>query len=546
MPRRTNGVVLRAAMAALLLGACETAPFDAASAPPAPAPRANRVLAQVHMEFDPATRTVRHTILPAGGPAADRPGAIAAAELVNQHLTASNTTCDACSNGVTGPHTISVTLTPKDVLLANLKVRDPVCVRNCTVTSTTTQPATLPEVSGPPDPFRVSVTVNVPKNESFRVTFDVEGEPVEVTLCLLGVSFLDDHAIHDEMPTTMRMIEDPVWSKPTCEGAVEKNEPVAYTRGGVPRLMAALEVKITPQLQQPLKAALWVDGGQYPLRFDVPETDLPGAGGPLSLTLDAAGPLNNVVHVIDKLQLKWGFRLEKLPNGPDVEFATSSHLVYVLFGTPKANLYLTPLDHTTRGADGQADEVQVVGAVWREFTDQTVKKRRLDPTTGNVTETETLGYYKTGEHCTATTTAILLLTRDGKCGAWARYLRDAFAIHGIASETVKVVPKYPDADLLVHSYTFEGNGTDCPAGWPVGTAVATYGVAGQGNLDPPSAFPDHGLVLYNKKFYDPSYGTGPFDNLLDWERKSIAGYKLQSSECYRIDDFDEPEMMIAQ
>ena len=57
--------------------------------------------------------------------------------------------------------------------------------------------------------------------------------------------------------------------------------------------------------------------------------------------------------------------------------------------------------------------------------------------------------------------------------------------------------------------------------WPV------PGVSGQNNPDPPTDFPNHMIVRIGNKYYDPSYGTGPFDSQLDWEKASIVGVGQQ-------------------
>ena len=42
-----------------------------------------------------------------------------------------------------------------------------------------------------------------------------------------------------------------------------------------------------------------------------------------------------------------------------------------------------------------------------------------------------------------------------------------------------------------------------------------------------AAFADHVLVKYAGKYYDPSYGTGPFDSVVRWEDDSVDGYGVQ-------------------
>jgi hypothetical protein len=46
-------------------------------------------------------------------------------------------------------------------------------------------------------------------------------------------------------------------------------------------------------------------------------------------------------------------------------------------------------------------------------------------------------------------------------------------------------------------------------------------------ISPLGAFGDHALVRYDGKYYDPSYGTGPFDSLVEWEDASIDGFGVQ-------------------
>jgi hypothetical protein len=61
------------------------------------------------------------------------------------------------------------------------------------------------------------------------------------------------------------------------------------------------------------------------------------------------------------------------------------------------------------------------------------------------------------------------------------------------------------------------------------TATDGTGVAGQGNSDPLAVFHDHALVEYGSKFYDPSYGTGPFSTILAWEVASVNGVGVHFS-----------------
>ena len=53
------------------------------------------------------------------------------------------------------------------------------------------------------------------------------------------------------------------------------------------------------------------------------------------------------------------------------------------------------------------------------------------------------------------------------------------------------------------------------------------GIPGQNNANPKSTFANHIVVEIGGKIYDPSYGTGPFNNLLAWEDASVAGFTMR-------------------
>jgi hypothetical protein len=61
--------------------------------------------------------------------------------------------------------------------------------------------------------------------------------------------------------------------------------------------------------------------------------------------------------------------------------------------------------------------------------------------------------------------------------------------------------------------------------WDMTTSPPTdlFGIPGQGNPDPPSAFADHCVVRYGGWLYDPSYGK-KWPSLLGWEDGSLDGF----------------------
>ena len=91
--------------------------------------------------------------------------------------------------------------------------------------------------------------------------------------------------------------------------------------------------------------------------------------------------------------------------------------------------------------------------------------------------------------------------------SWTELLQQALQAQGVAGvETVCVVP-------------------------PPGCAgfVMRAGLRAQGNAHPPRYYVNHALVEWDRNFYDPSYGNGPYrgatetDAIAAWRRSTVAG-----------------------
>lgn len=53
------------------------------------------------------------------------------------------------------------------------------------------------------------------------------------------------------------------------------------------------------------------------------------------------------------------------------------------------------------------------------------------------------------------------------------------------------------------------------------------GVEGQNNDSPPTDYPNHVIVQVADSYFDPSYGTGPFETQHEWEKASLEGVGQQ-------------------
>ena len=83
--------------------------------------------------------------------------------------------------------------------------------------------------------------------------------------------------------------------------------------------------------------------------------------------------------------------------------------------------------------------------------------------------------------------------------------------------------------MLVKNWSFVGGGQApqfSPYNWVKannGDLIEGTGIEAQGNADPRSVFIDHYIVKCGGKFFDPSYGGGPFNGQDEWENSSLAG-----------------------
>ena len=142
-------------------------------------------------------------------------------------------------------------------------------------------------------------------------------------------------------------------------------------------------------------------------------------------------------------------------------------------------------------------------------------------------------------------TPYLIENGDGRCGAWARLFVDVIRAQGYdLGEDVFIRAKryesgfdesfrklFPNEKIPqdYRSVFFVNNWVSNPENPHL--IKEADGVAGQLHGNPISDFSDHGIVsIGNNDFsnlYDPSYGTGPFGNVEDWAKRSLAGVGLE-------------------
>ena len=321
--------------------------------------------------------------------------------------------------------------------------------------------------------------------------------------------------------------------KPVDVAAGEHNYPVAFTRNTAPEIEAKIEVKSLPKGAVCKVRATGKDGVSIAAKA-VP------AGKQIKLPFTAAAkPWANTV----KFYTTRPAGKSVTPFTPDWELSftdgkswhkigKTEHTVYVNLADPKTALRQETLfEIGCRNANGKTTEADTVKNIWSEYTDRTVVR---------VQDNASLTYWsptRPAPEPLCWQTAGLLALTDGRCGAWAEFFKDVLLIQGITSQVAEVdappivdmVKLTADVNAFLPLATYNIQPLFFVKKWNLAGANPfnsgdLKGVAGQSNPDPRSIFDNHAIVLYNGKYYDPSYGTGPFASKVLWEDASLDGF----------------------
>lgn len=230
---------------------------------------------------------------------------------------------------------------------------------------------------------------------------------------------------------------------------------------------------------------------------------------------------------------------------------------------------------SVQGADGILADGPLRDSIWNRFTDRQVHRYHLDPRNGAVTLGGTLKFYPDwsfqtfqtagfgpdrGGGC-ATSLASLLNTGVGRCSHFSMMLASMLHLHGLDGQVVALwtAPGWaavtrqapagaqymligrdkwffsrPDPKLrLPLGYTHLFNNLLSLVGPQFNYDASGTNLAAQNTVRPPGLFlvGDHFMVQANGRFYDPSYGSGPFASVADWARASIAGWARAVLGC---------------
>lgn len=290
----------------------------------------------------------------------------------------------------------------------------------------------------------------------------------------------------------------PQWCAGDCEGS----HPVCYKTGQRVRLGVELEVD-----RWHPSGPVWVVGR------DMLGTEFRGEGWIRNNQcvindLRASRNLPARVRVYEPYEIAW--RVSFNGGRSYVRAGITQHRLYVTLDAPRCTpLHESVLDISCRAAAGGSNQSDVVWRIWRAFAART-EAGELRGIHCRQWSGQLLRYWLTEDQQTVAqnhSVEQLLQTGVGTCQAWTELLQQALQAQGVAGvETVCVVP-------------------------PPGCAgfVMRAGLRAQGNAHPPRYYVNHALVEWDRNFYDPSYGNGPYRGATEtaaiaaWRRSTVAG-----------------------
>jgi len=354
---------------------------------------------------------------------------------------------------------------------------------------------------------------------------------VHTLMTLREVTFTDKRPVDNDTANvgttgSSTFSTGPDWMS-TRTPADPADHPVCYVRNTTITLTAKFTVTRAPSVSESVVVTAQTIVGGVTLTWTSTLTVAPGATEATVSPMVSSAPLPNVIDCIDPMSITWTYQPTGVPTLPG---GVSNNVVYVILGAPTGTpLYWTLLDISCRAAHGKSSADDLMAGMATRFATRVLPRKR---------DSLVLTYWKT-DFCNTTGTRAMLASPEawGQCGAFAEFMRDMLAAHGVAASKIGINVVAPDAAFLVkhwryvtppptsptaltHRLVMPAPATPAP-----GTVIhsAGMGVPGQGNPNPPPAFENHFIIKYGGRYYDPSYGAGPVADQHAWEAASIDG-----------------------
>ncbi len=319
--------------------------------------------------------------------------------------------------------------------------------------------------------------------------------------------------------------------------------PVCYWVGKKLKASAVLKLAPSTTVPSPLKDKIKVKGKCVEFECELPEKTAKLKDDGVEYPATDADKAFDIITIYDALTIKWSV---KIGDQDWTEVGTSENTVYVTYKQPVT----IPVFHTivylgcvnNDGKDNKVSEESIVSGIYEVFNSKDVGDVDGDP----------LKYWGPGTHePDQFHTWGILKNKTGSCGGWANFFVDIIQAQGISgagstANAYVAITSRPDQKItggmrnrIKNSirtylpppdtgYTIKDDYLFFIKGWKLNRAD-TFAIfqsysPGQNNPIPPPVFKDHAIVKFNGKYYDPSYGTGPYSSPVDWENNSIDGF----------------------
>jgi Carboxypeptidase regulatory-like domain len=298
--------------------------------------------------------------------------------------------------------------------------------------------------------------------------------------------------------------------------------PVSYARNKNIAFTAKFKVTTHPCRSEAVEIKGTASFGSTNLEWTGSVTVNPGDND-FSLALTSNNPLPNEVGIFETSDISWQINPGKQGWAAA---GTSRNLVYVTLDNPSGTPnYWTLLDVSCRAAHGQTTTPGLISQGFTGLTGRAVSRKR---------DSQNLTYWNPllGNHAQSTAQLLQAANGAGECGSWAEFLIDMYKVHGITSAHKILIVRTKSAwaagteGFLVKHWIFDHPpASDANAYTHSRPAQCRPGanLPGQRNSTPPPAFFNHFIVLADGKFWDPSYGAGPFADQSAWENAAIDG-----------------------
>jgi hypothetical protein len=313
--------------------------------------------------------------------------------------------------------------------------------------------------------------------------------------------------------------------------------PVAFQSGS--------NLKLIPTFNAPTSSPPTAIRAQVTLGNSTKTYTLPWAECGEGFSIPAPVPAGTVGY-FENVQVTWSVSHD---SEAWEDAGTSTHEIYFTRGTPQAGLAQETLFWVACSAcHGKSADEDIIDGIWSKFSSGSGPTNlcRRDGTPMKYWGEKALINASTSLYFSASE---LLADADGKCGAWAQLLTSSMQVQKIKSVDTSIEPINKNEGFLIKNYTPKNIPTSSlaypyaffwsmeeysayPGNHPA--LIDETGVPGQNISNPTSTFADHALVRVSfpegEKYYDPSYGTGPFSSIEEWEDYAVAGYATRNTQ----------------